>query len=114
MLAEAGVDNLDTYPVRITDTETGEVCEDYRAVNVLGLVAAADMDASNWTDPTGRGLASVDFDGVAIDPAKTHGLRMFRMAECVSGVLVADVVRVALEEAGGFGLRFVQPENWIG
>lgn len=112
-LDEAGVDNLDTYAVRIRDRALDECCEDYRAVNVIGLVAAADLEQSSHSDPGGRGLVSIDFDGVHIDPAKAHGLRMFRLAECVSGVLVSAPVRVRLE-AGRFGLRFVAPSQWIG
>ncbi|MFH2001597.1 MAG: hypothetical protein ABIK28_18075, partial [Planctomycetota bacterium] len=34
---EAGVDNLVAYKVRITDPATGEVCDDYLGINIIGL-----------------------------------------------------------------------------
>ena len=40
---EAGVDNIDFYPVVITDIASGVSWSNYFAFNIIGLIAAADM-----------------------------------------------------------------------
>ena len=58
VLSEAGVDNLATYPVIVHSTESKDVCTDYLAVNVIGAIAAADMEKSEIIDE-GSGMADV-------------------------------------------------------
>lgn len=113
-LHAAGVDNLDCYPVKITDNTTGAVDETYTAVNVIGLVAAADLAKSKHSDPSGRGRIDMDFDGVCLSKEAPQDLMLFRLAECVSALVVHDSVKRFLETRGGFGLTFVAPERWIG
>jgi hypothetical protein len=113
-LRQAGVGNLDSYNVQIRDVKTGEICQAYSAVNIIGLVAAANLPESVYDDPSGRGLIDMDFDSLAIDPAKAGGRKLFRLAECVSGLVIHDSVKEHLESKGGFGLTFVAPAEWIG
>ena len=47
MLQSCGVDNLETYPASIYDPETRREITSYKAVNVVGLVQAADMAKSD-------------------------------------------------------------------
>lgn len=113
-LQQAGVDNLDCYPAVIVDSETGEECADYQAVNIIGLVSAADLGRSKFADPSGNRLIDMDFESLAIDADRTFGAKLFRLAECVSGVVIHRSVKEYLESLGGFGLSFVPPANWIG
>ncbi|WP_437498721.1 hypothetical protein [Sorangium sp. So ce1099] len=113
-LSDAGVDNLQTYRTSIVDPRSGEICRDYLAVNVVGLVAAADLGKSVYQAHSDPPLIDSDFDSLVIDPARASGLLMFRLAECVSGVVVHRRVKEALEARGGFGLTFVPPQAWIG
>ena len=78
-LASAGVDNLELYPALLTDPTSGKKWTNYKAVNIIGLVACADMDKSEWEAPSGSAIIDVDFDSLAIDESKTRGLLMFRL-----------------------------------
>ena len=77
------------------------------------MVAAADLAASRYDAPEGP-LISVDFDSLAIDDAKTGGALMFRLAECVTCIIVHESVRNIVEAEGIDTLDFLDPKNWIG
>lgn len=113
-LKKAGVTNLQLFSTEIIDRQSNQVTRDYFAVNVLGLIAAADLANSEYRDPTGRGLIDMDFESLTIDPSKTMGAKLFRLAECVSGLVIAESVKNQLQADGGFGLQFVEPQDWIG
>ena len=114
-LQSAGVNNLELFPARITNPNTGEVHEDYQAFNVVGLVSAADLDNStlmNESDtPT---LLDTDFDSLVIDESKTMGFRLFRLAENCSAIVVDEKVKAAVEERGIPGIVFYGPGEWSG
>lgn len=58
----------------------------YKAVNVLGLIAAADMDKSVATVHDGIPLIDVDFDELVVDETKTRDIQLFRLAESSKGI----------------------------
>jgi len=94
-LASAGVDNLEIFPARITDPNTGAVYDDYCAVNVVGLVECADMGKSEHTP-----LADVyTFRELVIVPEKTMGLPLFRLAESPIDIIVNEQVANAIRNA---------------
>lgn len=72
----------------------------WKAVNILGLVAAADMQKSIATVHDGIPLIDVDFDELVIDEKKTKGIKMFRLAESTNAILVHESLRDALIEKG--------------
>ncbi|TWU40597.1 imm11 family protein [Novipirellula artificiosorum] len=113
-LQQCGVTNLQLFPTEIVHPENKQVERDYLATNILGLIKAADLSESNYRDPSGNGLYDMDFDSLAIDPQKTFGAKLFRLAECVTGIVIARSVKESLQQAGGFGLQFVEPADWIG
>jgi hypothetical protein len=97
VLQGCGVDNLQIFPAVISREETGETISHYCVVNVLGLVAAADMGKSK-----ARPLANVKFfEKLAVDPTRARGLLMFRLAESLTDIIVADNVARAIK-AGEF------------
>lgn len=110
-LRAAGVDNLEVYDAEITDTETGEVDREHVAFNLIGLVAAADMDASSFNEALEERLISVDFHSLVVDEAAAQGLLMFRVAQCVTAILVHDRVKRAVEASGIDTLTFLPPED---
>ena len=64
---------------------------------------------------TGGGpLIDVDFESVTIDETKARDLLLFRLAECVSGIVVHERVKSLSERRGVVGLDFVRPEDWAG
>ncbi|TQV85887.1 imm11 family protein [Aliikangiella coralliicola] len=113
-LQEAGVDNLDTYPCVITNEKTGFRTENYVAVNLIGLVKAADISKSNVVGGDEEHLLDTDFDGVAIDPKKAKDYLMFRLAENTSAIVIHRSVKEHLVKKGFNMLTYVEPKDWIG
>ena len=87
-LQTEGVDNLQLFPAVIVELGSDIVIEDYVIVNVVGLVACAAISDSD-SMPFADGLF---FHNLVIDPNKTHGLLMFRLAESKLDVLVHERV----------------------
>ena len=111
-LQECGVSNLVTYPTAITDPDNGQVYTHYKAVNIIGLIAAADMQASNAAlPPSGPALIDVDFDGLVIDSGKTRGALFFRLAESTNALIVHESVRDHLLAKGFDDLAFYDTEK---
>jgi hypothetical protein len=113
-IQQCGVDNLEVFPVAINDPRTGEVCNDYLAVNFVGLLKAADMSKSQATSHSPDGLIDTDFDSVAINERVVRDFKMFRLAECVTALVVHRSIKEHLESLGGFELTFTEPKDWIG
>lgn len=112
-LRTAGVDNLDLYNAVIHDRDTGKDHHNYKAVNIIGAIACADLDASDHV-AHGAPVIDVDFDSLVIDESKTQGALMFRLAECVTGIVIHEKVKEALEAAGIPYLYFLLPEEFVG
>ncbi len=94
-LTGAGVDNLQLFPARITDPNTGATYDDYFAVNVIGLVECADMDESDHAP-----LADLFFfHELVIKPEKTLGLPLFRLAESPIDIIVNERVAQTIRNA---------------
>lgn len=91
-LEGAGVDNLQLFDAEIVNVTSGEKLPGYQVVNIIGLVAAADPDASK-----SRPLANVQFfETLVIDEARAHGLLMFRLAESLGDIIIAEKVAKAV------------------
>ena len=112
-LNQSGVDNCDYYSAKIKNPNTGNSLSNYKAVNIIGAVSAANMGQSNHTTH-GKPVIDVDFDSLTIDETKTKNLKLFRLAECITGIVIHESVKEKILEHGIKGLDFVEPENWIG
>lgn len=114
-LREAGVDNFELFDAVLKDPVTGEERHDYKAFNVLGLVAAADMDKSQRA-PINLDSEMIDvfFDSLVLDASKTQGLLMFRLAQSVDAIVVHERVKEAVEKQAVPGMVFYKPEDWSG
>jgi hypothetical protein len=110
-LQSFGVDNLELYPARILDPDNGQYYENYKAVNIIGMVAAADMQKSVWSAPDGIPLVDVAFDKLVIDPNKARDLLFFRLAENNDAVMVHERLRDHLIKSGFTELEFHNPEH---
>ena len=97
-LQEVGVDNLQLYDAVIENPYTGKDVMDYQAVNIIGLVAAADLDQSNYKAFSDPPTVDTLFRNIVIDESKTGGALMFRMAESVSTIIVHQRVKEHLEK----------------
>jgi len=93
-LRHSGIDNLQVFPAKLENPDTGESWSDYWAVNVLGFIACADLSASTYTEiiPEGDGTPPlVDFLRLVLDESKAEALPFFRLAECPDYILINSV-----------------------
>lgn len=105
-LRDAGVHNFDAYPASLRNVDRGETISGYFAVNIIGLVACADMQKSEYLDPTGTGMTTVFFSELRIDPVRSRGLDLFRLAESVGELLVSDRLLSRLRPMDLVAVRF--------
>jgi hypothetical protein len=112
VLVEAGVSNLDAYPLEIADPSSGEVLHDHVAFNLIGKVAAVDLTASVMAATNTDKMVSASFDQLALDEQRIGGALMFRLAESVSTIIVHRSVKERIESAGIRTLTFYVPQDW--
>lgn len=109
-MRECGVDNLQAFDAIVHDSENGANYTNYKAVNIVGLMAVADMEKSVATVHEGPALIDVEFDKLVIDEKKARGAFMFRLAEATGTILVHERVRDCLLRKGfGKDLAFFEP-----
>jgi hypothetical protein len=111
---DAGVDNLDYYDTIVRDPAQGTTYTNYKATNIIGVESCADLGASIYDAPSGSPLIDTDYESLAIDEDRTMGLLMFRLAECITGIVIHERVREALERNDVPYLEFYEPAEWIG
>jgi hypothetical protein len=112
-LHECGVHNLDLYEAVIVDLKSGTRFDNYRAVNIIGLIRAANMSRSVGEDIglVNDGLVTVWFDKLVLDESKIHNTLLFRLAESVSIIIVHELVRDFLLKRGFNTLTLTRPED---
>ncbi len=110
-LQQIGVNNLELYPATLRNTKVDQSWS-YYVVNILGLVAAADLTRSEWTCDTDPPKGNVHFQKLVIDPNAVCGLLLFRLSYDPCTILIHESVRTHLEKAGLQGLSYEKPENW--
>ncbi len=96
-LRSVGVDNFQLFPAKVVNPETGGSRDDYFAFNILGLLQAADMDASDSTvvmegDSDGVGIPLVMFHSLRIDGEKAGNAALFRLAGSPQTVIINEIV----------------------
>jgi len=109
-LKKAGATNLQTYPAILKMPEVGLVVSDYKVVNVVGKLAAADMNKSEYIDMGGMGIIAVGFKNLVIDKNKTHNALLFRLAESLTDIVIHESVKEHLETCGFKYLRYIPCE----
>lgn len=93
-LNAAGVANLQCFRAELHGV-AGERWKDYQAVNILGLIACADLSSSEFThimDRPGDGIPLVAFEELKVDAASAHDALLFRLSESPGVILIADGV----------------------
>ncbi|MHB8813466.1 MAG: hypothetical protein ACYDAE_09365 [Steroidobacteraceae bacterium] len=95
-IQSAGVDNLQLFDAEIVDKKSNDVNREYQVVNVVGRVSAADPGASK-----SRPLANLRFfEKLVLDESRTHGQLMFRLAESLTDIIIAEKVAKRIEDGG--------------
>lgn len=88
-LITCGVDNIETYEVNIVNSEAKARIEGYQAVNIIGKIACANMDASECEEIIENKYA---FRKLVIKPLKTYDSYIFRLAQCTQIILVHEYI----------------------
>lgn len=92
-LRRAGVTNCDDYDARIAGLHDGEWIAGYRAINIVGTVACADLQRSDYEAFEGMSF----FDNLVIDEARARGADFFRLAEAHEYVVVSARIAKLLD-----------------
>lgn len=110
-IRSAGVNNVDAYRAELYYADGRLASKDYFVVNIIGVIAASDMDKSVYDPNQPDRLISMSFDALTIDERKTFGFLMFRLAENITTVLIHEQVKQAIEEAGIELIEMSKPED---
>jgi hypothetical protein len=86
-LTRLGVDNVQHFPVELTNPE-GEIELAYSLINVIGLLEAVDVNQS-VIEPRATGGRGQLYS-FKIDPTKTMGQRLFRLAEAPTLIIIDE------------------------
>jgi hypothetical protein len=113
VLREVGVDNLQLFPSVVADETKKLELTSYKAVNIVGTIACADMGSSALMGTSDSEMIDVDFDSLVIDEERAGGALLFRLAEAVSAIIVHDQVRRRVAERIE-GMTFYGPGEWSG
>jgi len=111
-LVSAGVDNVTYYPVQLRNSATGQDYE-FFAFNLIGLLSVADFAASQIDSADGSFVGDSEVSALVIDETRCRGLKMFRMKEKFSTILVHKDVKDAVESAGIDTVTFLNPEDYM-
>ena len=111
-LHEIGVANFNVYDAELLDVDNGKKYNTHVAVNIIGVVSAADMSKSVYNVPGNTPVIDVEFDKLVIDDRLAKGMLMFRLAENTNTILVHESVKDYLEKTKGFtDIEFYLPED---
>ena len=105
MLVAAGVDNVQTFDVEVKDAAGQDYSERFRAFNVVGRIAAVDLEASVQRDTPALD-AQPYFERLVIDEEIATPFNLFRLHEVPSFIVVSLAVKTALEANEISGVRF--------
>jgi hypothetical protein len=111
-LHEAGVDNLDLFPVMIHDL-SGAPVDSHLAVNIIGAISAADPVLTEFDPRVPTRLMTAAIDKLVIDETRTGGHLMFRLAESVSAIIVHESVADRVEDAGFDSVVFMESDDFF-
>ena len=95
-LQDAGVSNLQCFPAELRSSVDGSIWKNYQAINVIGLIACADFESSEFTHiidrPENNTLPLTAFEDLKVNPKSTGGILLFRLAESPGVILIAESV----------------------
>jgi hypothetical protein len=112
-LEACGVDNLQIYAAVIIDRNDNVKHSNYKAVNIIGAVAAADAAASDRSDMSDSDFIDASFESLAIDETRAGGRLFFRLAESMNAVIAHARVRDFVQPRVP-GIEFLEPSEWSG
>lgn len=117
-LRSGGVDNFQVFPAVLRNSKIGVAWRGYWAFNVIGMLAAANLEKSEYDtimedDPEGVDVPLVGFLTIVLNKKKTHHEAMFRMAESPDTLLIHDRIlkhMIANRPPDGWGVDATEIE----
>lgn len=107
----AGVNNIDAYDAELYYPDGTLASRDYVVFNLVGVLAAADLENSIYDPNQPDRMIAMNFDALTIDERKTYGFMMFRLVENITTILVHEQIKQAVEEAGIKLIRFSKTQK---
>jgi hypothetical protein len=111
-LERTGIDNVQYFRARVQPEWSEQIEQGYWLMNVIGVVTCVDRLASGLDIDDDTALS--DIASFVIDPDRTCGLGIFRLAEDVRMIVVSPRVQVALRAAGLRGVLFQDASAYDG
>jgi hypothetical protein len=111
-LEAAGVSNLQWFATDVSNRQEWRNGAEYFAMNVVGLVSAADPSKSDFARPLGV-MGADEISRFVVDGRKCVGLKVFRLAEHLSTLVVSEEVRDVLLAYHVNTLNFVPLDGWV-
>lgn len=112
-LDRAGVETIDYYPARVTNTDTGE-SRLYHAANIIGRAVAMDRRRSVFEPARRHPVIVRSIDRLVIDESCCGALGVFRLVEYDPLVIINARVAGALAAAQLHAVRVIAPDQWDG
>jgi hypothetical protein len=107
-LQDLGIGNLELYDAEIHSPE-GEVFAGYKAVNIVGTLACADLSQSEYLPDSEPPMMA--FSKLVIDEEKARSMDIFRLAEDTLYILISERVHSALDELDLTGVSMTPMET---
>jgi len=106
----AGVDNVQWFPAELEVEVFKTVHRGFWAMNVIGKLACVDMLASD-VEEDDDGMA-IELRSFHIDPDRTYGMSMFRLAEDLRAIVIGERLQGVLRDADLQGVVFQDPRAY--
>ncbi|RKH08399.1 hypothetical protein D7V97_19610 [Corallococcus sp. CA053C] len=113
VLKAAGVSNIDAYDVVLVSEDGRTRLGGYKALNIIGRLPAADPRGTRYAPENASRHIDASIDSLKIDPTRTGGALMFRLAESSGAVLVHKRVKEAIEAARLPWISFSLPSQLV-
>jgi hypothetical protein len=114
VITRAGADNLQLFDAVLDDPQRSIRHSDYKAVNVIGLVAIADLSKSETMGTSDSEKIDVDFHRLVIREQIPGEYLIFRMAESVNAIVVHERIKQRIEAVSIPGMTFYASGEWSG
>ena len=108
------VRNIQYFRAVLVDNLTGTEVEDYQIANIVGTVLCIDKDASVLgLDEDDGSIEDIDKLVLNKNAIEESSLKIFRIGEYSSIVVVHDSIKKAFEAEDVTGVGFVEPEKFV-
>ncbi len=111
LLKAMSIENIEPLDFEIYDPEQDETYDNYKVVNIVGLVDCVDLDSSDlmlYADGDIRIIEKLVLDESKIP----EEMKIFRLEKFKLLIVVHDDIKKAFEAAGITGCVFYRPEDY--